>query len=34
LLVYKGSERFPMRGGAEAMPLISATNEISAAVQG
>ncbi|GAD51136.1 hypothetical protein NT2_21_00080 [Caenibius tardaugens NBRC 16725] len=33
LLVHKGRERFPMRGGVEAMPLATAMNEISAAVQ-
>lgn len=33
LLVHKGRERFPMRGGVEAMPLTVAMNEISAAVQ-
>jgi uncharacterized protein len=33
LLVYKGHERFPMRGGVEAMPLAQAMNEIGAAVQ-
>jgi hypothetical protein len=33
LLVYKGSERFPMRGGVEAMPLTVAMDEISSAVQ-
>jgi hypothetical protein len=33
LLVYKGSECFPMRGGVEAMPLTMAMNEISAAVK-
>jgi predicted AAA+ superfamily ATPase len=33
LLVYKGSDCFPMRGGVEAMPLTKAMNEISAAVQ-
>lgn len=33
LLVYKGSERFPMRGGVEATPLTLAMNEIGAAVQ-
>ena len=32
LLVYKGKERFPMRGGVEAMPLVDAMNEVSAAV--
>lgn len=32
LLVYKGRERFPMRGGVEAMPLLEAMNEISVAV--
>jgi len=32
ILVYKGKERFPMRGGIEAMPLLDAMNEISAAV--
>ncbi|MBN1379810.1 MAG: ATP-binding protein [Gammaproteobacteria bacterium] len=32
LLVYKGEERFPMRGGIEAMSLIDAMNEISAAL--
>jgi predicted AAA+ superfamily ATPase len=32
LLVYKGHERFPMRGGVEAMPLAQAMNEIGAAV--
>lgn len=32
-LVYKGSERFSMLGGVEAMPLTMAMNEISAAVQ-
>jgi uncharacterized protein len=33
LVVYKGSERFPMRSGVEAMPLTTAMNEISAVVQ-
>lgn len=33
LLVYKGSARFPMRGGVEAMPLTQAMSEISAAVK-
>lgn len=33
LLVYKGSARFPMRGGVEAMPLTHAMGEISAAVK-
>ena len=33
LLVHKGHERFPMRGGVEAMPLAQAMNEIGAAVQ-
>ena len=33
LLVYKGNTPFPMRGGVEAMPLINAMNEISAAVR-
>ncbi len=32
ILVYKGKERFPMRGGIEAMPLLDAMNEVSAAV--
>lgn len=32
ILVHKGRERFPMRGGIEAMPLLDAMNEISAAV--
>lgn len=34
ILVYRGKERFPMRGGIEAMPLLDAMNEVSAAVQG
>jgi len=34
ILVHKGKERFPMRGGIEAMPLLEAMNEVSAAVQG
>jgi predicted AAA+ superfamily ATPase len=33
MLVYKGSEPFPMRGGVEAMPLTRAMDEVSAAVQ-
>jgi uncharacterized protein len=33
LVVYKGNMAFPMRGGIEAMPLINAMNEISAAVR-
>jgi predicted AAA+ superfamily ATPase len=33
LLVYKGSARFPMRGGVEAMPLTQAMSEVSAAVK-
>lgn len=33
LLVYKGSARFPMRGGVEAMPLTQAMSEISAAIK-
>lgn len=32
ILVYKGSESFPMRGGVEAMPLIRAMNEVGAAI--
>ena len=32
ILVHKGKERFPMRGGIEAMPLLDAMNEISAEV--
>jgi hypothetical protein len=32
ILVHKGKERFPMRGGIEAMPLLDAMNEVSAAV--
>lgn len=32
LLIYKGEERFPMRGGIEAMPLVDAVNEVSAAI--
>ncbi len=32
ILVYKGEERFPMRGGIEAMSLVDAMNEVSAAV--
>jgi hypothetical protein len=32
ILVYKGKERFPMRGGIESMPLLDAMNEVSAAV--
>ena len=32
ILVYKGQERFPMRGDIEAMPLVDAMNEVSAAV--
>lgn len=31
ILVHKGKERFPMRGGIEAMPLLDAMNEVSAA---
>lgn len=33
LLVYKGQERFPMRGGVEAMSLIDAMNEVSGAAK-
>lgn len=33
ILVYKGSEHFPMRGGVEAMPLLRAMDEVGAAVQ-
>ena len=33
ILVYKGKERFPMRGGIEAMPLLDAMNEVSDAVR-
>lgn len=32
ILVYKGTERFPMRGGIEAMSLMDAMNEVSEAV--
>ena len=32
ILVHKGKERFPMRGGIEAMPLLDAMNEVSTAV--
>ncbi len=32
ILVHKGKECFPMRGGIEAMPLLDAMNEVSAAV--
>jgi len=32
ILVHKGNERFPMRGGIEAMPLLDAMNEVSSAV--
>lgn len=32
ILVYKGKESYPIRGGIEAMPLLDAMNEISAAV--
>lgn len=32
LLVYKGKERFPMRGDIEAIPLIDAMNEVTQAV--
>lgn len=32
ILVHKGKERFPMRGGIEAMPLLDAMNEVSNAV--
>ena len=32
LLVFKGEERFPMRGGIEAMPLVDAMNEVTAMV--
>jgi hypothetical protein len=32
IIVYKGKERFPMRGGIEAMPLLEAMNEVSAEV--
>jgi uncharacterized protein len=32
ILVHKGKERFPMRGGIEAMPLMDAMNEVSEAV--
>ncbi len=31
ILVHKGKERFPMRGGIEAMPLMDAMNEVSEA---
>lgn len=34
ILVYKGKERFPMRGGIEAMPLLDAMNEVSGEVGG
>lgn len=33
ILVYKGSEHFPMRGGVEAMPLARAMDEVGAAVR-
>ncbi len=33
ILVHKGKECFPMRGGIEAMPLLDAMNEVSAAVE-
>ena len=32
ILVHKGKERFPMRGGIEATSLLDAMNEVSAAV--
>lgn len=32
ILVHKGDARFPMRGGVEAMPLVAAMDEVSAAV--
>lgn len=32
ILVHKGKERFPMRGGIEAMTLLNAMNEVSSAV--
>jgi len=32
ILVHKGNERFPMRCGIEAMPLLDAMNEVSSAV--
>ncbi len=32
ILVYKGQERFPMRGGIDAMPLVEAMNEVSMAL--
>ena len=32
ILVYKGEEIYPMRGGIEAMPLVEAMNEVTAAV--
>jgi len=32
ILVYKGKERFPMRGGIEAMSLVDAMNEVSVVV--
>ncbi len=32
ILVYKGKECFPMRGGVEAMPLLDAMNEVSGKV--
>ncbi len=32
ILVHKGKERYPMRGGIEAMPLLEAMNDVSAEV--
>jgi uncharacterized protein len=34
ILVHKGEARFPMRGGVEAMPLLAAMDEVTAAVGG
>jgi predicted AAA+ superfamily ATPase len=33
ILVYKGKERFPMRGGVEAMSLMHAMDEVGAAIR-
>ena len=32
ILIHRGKECFPMRGGIEAMPLLNAMNEVSHAV--
>lgn len=33
LLIYKGKDKFPMRGEIEAMPLVDAMNEVSEAIK-